>query len=602
MGKSDNEIREHLDADPENLKRKRDEVDDTHKAAKKEKPDVQQSSGSTQFVLQEFIEIREKPPTPNIFPLDPSLIDLQKPDDVMTESNDLPQTPTEHTNDHSSASSSPSHVSQETQTLATQFIEILMRTGAICEDKKVASIDAIAQSGLIKTPLKQRSLSFLSPVNTPPGETISPYNSSQSPAMQYEDDHQMPERGRTMIGQQGEHVSAYTLYEELVLSILENTNTKHAADALQNGLSCLLLSEKAQFELQQIYQQGAEKIDQNISKEDRAHIIGTLSECYTLTRDKTLIDRFVQTVHTPETEQGMQDAKIVKKVLINIQKNQSDRSKIVKTRDAIRTANRVNLSKLVKEIVNSFLKGANKMHYVSFPLEGMPSNPHTGQEKTAKNSLRVLSEFLCDINESAQELTNNPFSKVTAKHKQELFNNFGIRVDDLHIDLKKPSEKLSKSEYARNITSSFIDEVVMNKIAEKINALFWHPRITNLLDPVSEQWSQIFQKKRYNKGTIPRNNDVDILYHVTARHIVLIFNCFKGLQKLSADMQRNIVDVFLKYVIEFQGWKDEEINLNQFKDAIMLKARINYETSYFSMREIAEKDPHVNLGKKFSPG
>ena len=99
---------------------------------------------------------------------------------------------------------------------------------------------------------------------------------------------------------------------------------------------------------------------------------------------------------------------------------------------------------------------------------------------------------------------------------------------------------------------------------------------------------------------MPRNNNVEILYHVVARHIVLIFNCFKGLQKLSADQQESIVYHFLEKVIESQGWKNEGINAQQLRDATMLKAYINYETSHFAMKTTEEINPPVNIFQKFS--
>jgi hypothetical protein len=51
---------------------------------------------------------------------------------------------------------------------------------------------------------------------------------------------------------------------------------------------------------------------------------------------------------------------------------------------------------------------------------------------------------------------------------------------------------------------------------------------------------------KYNQGTKPRNNDLEILYQLAGRHLVLAFNCFSGLGCFHEDYQKRITDDFLQ--------------------------------------------------------
>lgn len=92
-----------------------------------------------------------------------------------------------------------------------------------------------------------------------------------------------------------------------------------------------------------------------------------------------------------------------------------------------------------------------------------------------------------------------------------------------------------------------------------------------------KEWQEA--SKRYNKGTKPRNNDPEMMYEVVGGHLIVIFNCFKGLAEFDINKQERMVETFLtESVLEdkevtkgkeaktIKGWKDE-IDPSQSIDA-----------------------------------
>jgi hypothetical protein len=564
-----------------NLKKKKSDdalSSDAAQPFKKIKIDSEAVSkgGSTQIAMQMLEEKSEQP----LVILPSSLSDAKDSSDTMDTDDEQVITGSQSHNPSPAKPSSPEIVLDEMYDRASAIIACLIKKGVMTEEDKKTGIGAIVKSGLLPKPHALSSLSPISPIE----KDISSYDSSLSPNTAFYNEYDMPDRGRTMLGPQGEHVSAYTLYEELVFSIIENTNTKHAIDELSSGLACLPLNEKAKKELEAIYEGVGEQIKENISREKRRKITGTLTACHRLTNDAEMIDRFCDSVST--NEENKKDAKNVKQNLKEIQAHRlDDASDITKVRDAIRDANRLNLSTLVQKTVNVFLAGANKMDYVSFPEEGAEPNPNTGQEKVTKNSLRLLSDFLhslYDVLDKDPQTEETEFIGIVKAYGAKLKDYFGIEID-LSSGLKiVTNQKLTQEEKFQQLTDCFINVIVENRIAAKISALFWYPKLENQLNSTSNTWKDIVERKRYNKGTQPRNNDLTILYHVTARHIVLIFNCFNALQMFNSDRKEKIIDTFLVNVIKDQHW-EQMIELQQLKEAITDKIKLNPDTKNFVM-------------------
>ncbi len=401
----------------------------------------------------------------------------------------------------------------------------------------------------------------------------------------------------TAMGAQGEHVSAYSLYVELVLSILESTNAKHFSKNLIPGLKCIGIGEFLDEKKEKKEKQGkGEKLqglieelqavkEENISKDERQYIIN-----------------------------------IFERHLKNCQEDDTEREKCEKVLDrninAIRHSNRANLVAVIEKIILVVLENTNIMRYVSFPRQGGEETPSRG-ERTAKNDLRVLNDFLLELAGRFDEARAVLEQHASSLSHREIKGGFGYAGYSFAVIDKKSSGKLSKEEEkseeseCKKISKEVITEIIsdeqkfINQIADKMNLLFWYPMIPEekLIKP--ENWKEKAKQYNYSKNAQFRTNKLEILYQVAARHIVLIFNCYKGLVYLPENIQEEIVDQFLGYILAVnenknrgQGWsnhsdwlEEEEIEKKQkLKDGIERFANLNYIEGKFAMKDELSQD------------
>lgn len=143
-----------------------------------------------------------------------------------------------------------------------------------------------------------------------------------------------------------------------------------------------------------------------------------------------------------------------------------------------------NSREIIEELVGVYLTIRNKMPNTAFPAEGNV-NPLIGEGAIIKNSCNALSK----INESLRNRANKVFQQ-------------------------NEITKLAKT------------------IAQHMVDLFWHPKIPeNTLINLSDleekaDWNELIKKKKYTVGTLPRNNDLNILCDVVCNHIDLVLCCF----------------------------------------------------------------------------
>lgn len=115
------------------------------------------------------------------------------------------------------------------------------------------------------------------------------------------------------------------------------------------------------------------------------------------------------------------------------------------------------------------------------------------------------------------------------------------------------------------------------------------------------------KKSDYNKWSKPRNNDPEVMYELTGRHLVVIFNDFKGLSSFGIDSQEEIVDDFLKKSVlkdktviksgielTINGWEghidpktQSKINLDNLNKNIRGFSEIDYESGKFRSKSSA---------------
>jgi hypothetical protein len=196
-------------------------------------------------------------------------------------------------------------------------------------------------------------------------------------------------RGRTDVGPQVEHPSAYVLFEQLAYSSIEGKKVSEIPQNLANNFGSLPLKQESIERMQTLSGEAKELVPVEVRKIATRQIRGGnhilvakdyLRELINNTRSK--IDDSNQVRYLDEIDKGL-----------NRITSEIDTHPI---RQAIRLGNRANLAPVVKEIMDDCVFGANKMKYASLPTEGVPPNPNTGQEQHAKNDLLLLSDFIQD--------------------------------------------------------------------------------------------------------------------------------------------------------------------------------------------------------------
>lgn len=391
-------------------------------------------------------------------------------------------------------------------------------------------------------------------------------------------------RFSTLMGsKQGEHVSAYVLYEELILSILQDTNAKGMINSLKEGVSCIAsgFDEEQEKKLRESQGKFFEVVGSNVPRKKRQFIADAIkSHCK----------------KNKELAANLGGYEAIKK--------END--------DAVRNSNRANLIEVIEQIVEVVLRASNKMQYVSFPKQGGLATP-SRDEKTLKNDLRALNDYLFKlyrhedvIDHTTKEVVNDAvnsdadFSNTLKRRKVER----GYKYAGYSFASQKKQKKQDLVNTIEEVILSIQDRnTFIKEVADKIKLLFWYPMVDDdfLIEP--SQWEEEAHKCHYNVGTQFRDNDLETLYYVAARHIVLIFNCYKGLTYLPEEMQEAIVDKFLEYVLDKpslgksgdygQGWcqhpdfksKNHDDIMGRLKEGINEYASLNYAVGKFRMRE-----------------
>jgi hypothetical protein len=389
-------------------------------------------------------------------------------------------------------------------------------------------------------------------------------------------------RGRTEVGPQVEHASAYALFEELIISSLEGQKISDVPNILHNILGCLPISEAAMNTIKE----EAMRERLIVTDEDRKKATRSVRGTNYLVKHndtlKSLIAKMDDVDKKIELERGLERIEEIDPLTI---------------KSAIKSSNILHMSGAVAKIIDICLNGTNKMKYASMSNEGVPENPNTGNEKAAKDNLRLLSDFLediADIQSSSERDKQLKQSEISQDKKRItlLGEKWGIdkqTIDNL-IDGKAKVDDVFKK--------------VKSQISNHMGQLFYYPRLDpeNLheykIDGIpgkwavsKEEWNEVMaqdekskqegKKPKYNKGTKPRNNDPEIMYELTGRHIILCFNCFRGLSRFDKRNQQIITENFLQNcVLDGQGWV-EEIHLESLQDEIGSYAEINYSGREF---------------------
>jgi hypothetical protein len=392
------------------------------------------------------------------------------------------------------------------------------------------------------------------------------------------------------IGAQGEHSLAHIIFVELAYSALKGNKVRlDAASKIIENFKPLALSKATEGALYSSLKR-VNKIMEELPQEDRKaeqqNIVESLKVINELHENRENIVEAVKAIADGEKSQK----------LLSVM-DRLERCKPVNVRKIvqhIKDGYRARLAPVLEDVANELISGANKMAHTSFPSEGLkkPIKNKKGGEAHAKNYLAKTSEFLLNINQKRQSVFDMKSNKENRRElaseiksqEEEIINeasNLGFTSDVVDNFLDKKRETKTVIESSREFYS---------RVATEMNNLFFYPKVAkeNLIDLQSAEdsamWEAIKSKKGYTKDAMPRNNDLETLFHVTARSIVALMTCFEGLETL--DTQR-LVRGFLNQVLSKQGWgsaiEGEALKLKDFEKGISRYANFDYENGKFSM-------------------
>lgn len=318
------------------------------------------------------------------------------------------------------------------------------------------------------------------------------------------------DRPRTEIGPQGDHVTAYDLFKEIIRQVSEK-DPLEAFIRIANTLRLLQQSLNKYIELfsEEIDNSKQEGIKSK-EKEINNAIDAIFSDIKKVSLNAITEEEIKKTIQrTPELE--LQS----------------------KLSNALPKYNQILFDTIATQADNIFLFIRNRLKYVSFPREGNVEPP-PGEPARVKGAIKTLREY-----------NDNP--KLIQK------------TDDL------------------------------NNIVEAIQRLFWYPKIPeNMLIDVEKNkkvWNEIKRKKGYKSGTKPRNNDFDILCHVTAMHIDTIASCFPVLKE--PQFFENIILAFIEQIAK--NWSMKREDFNEFLQVVTKLIRTEKKAYLEEQKEVQAK-------------
>ncbi len=238
----------------------------------------------------------------------------------------------------------------------------------------------------------------------------------------------------------------------------------------------------------------------------------------------------------------------------------------------------------IKELSEFFLEMIQQEEKTSYPSKGR-MNKDKAEGARIKETIHALSAVnmlyrVIDILKSEEvddEEKNNLITDFIEKLQENLgdiklgFNKIYRNIGKTKDEAAKSTDTLSKNLGERiNEAQELLKEVddLLIPYANTISDLF-----INLLDLHREL---NFAK---NNKTRTETKDVEDLYNLTSRHIVVMFTAFNSIAK-HFDEKTNelIIENFLELVIKKQGWKDcpelgktEEQQLNNLREKVNLR-------------------------------
>lgn len=241
------------------------------------------------------------------------------------------------------------------------------------------------------------------------------------------------------------------------------------------------------------------------------------------------------------------------------------------TKEALKIASRLKYAKIIEVALDTCIFGSNKMQNLTYPDDGVPRNPNTGQERGAKDDLMILNEFFERLYQNLkQEKTGNESIISQIRFLKKLEDRWDIRQENVVIIMEsakqkiREAEQLGKSVSIKSLLRSELEEKldienISNGIIDKMGKLFYYPRINGVkkayeIDGVMDNWAvseKVWNSKsqKYNKCALPRSNNLEEMYKTVALAQVSFAHMMPSFALLGEDIYTGIMDGFLQHAV-----------------------------------------------------
>jgi|GEM_PF-5731840 len=233
--------------------------------------------------------------------------------------------------------------------------------------------------------------------------------------------------------------------------------------------------------------------------------------------------------------------------------------KVEKLQTSLKDAERMLNRDIIQEMGEAFLKQLNAEKTIAFKKSGDADKAEGVRVKKAAHALKAINELKAIINDvavpdSVLAFFYHDYIKIGAKYKDGL--NAVVGDDKGYTVNRALKEWITTVTPQRDILEELYGNVTPKKIARFFGDLF------------DFDWSK------------HKTDNIELLYEVTARHLVIMFHAFDELQKYDSASREVIIDVFLRdTVLDRCGWiaHEDGLSLRSLKDELERHATLKSE-------------------------
>lgn len=264
----------------------------------------------------------------------------------------------------------------------------------------------------------------------------------------------------------------------------------------------------------------------------------------------------------------------------------------------------------IEDLTNFFLVKIQSEKNISFPSKGKldKDNKEGSRIKNSVNALTALNSLYGLMSKlDSSDLTDDEKKELIEKLDDKIINCKEVRLGFNVLN----KIKVVEAKDAEKLTKQVADGLKKTKNMGEIKTYL--EKVDNDLVPdkimISHLFCDLFDFKREVdfSGGKKETRNVEDLYDVSARHLVIMFTAFKGIADYFKTPTKDlIIDGFLISVIDKQGWKScgdlgdtNSKKLENLKKNVGL--RIEIKDGYYQLKPREEEKSKINEPKATPP-